>query len=132
MTPSTRARGAIASLIRKTNAVRRLTPEHPVLREIFLKRQLLLFRSICQLPATRPTGSCGKWAKQLPIGWLMSVRPLTAEKQWKNRMVGVLTAAASVYQMEGIDRVVSKHPECRCVSNQAALQGSREYSKAQY
>ena len=33
---------------------------------------------------------------------------------------GVLTAAASVYQMEGIDNVLSKHPEMKVVSNQAA------------
>ncbi len=35
-------------------------------------------------------------------------------------MQGVLTAAASVYQMEGIDRVLSQHPEMKVVSNQAA------------
>jgi ABC-type sugar transport system substrate-binding protein len=35
-------------------------------------------------------------------------------------MQGVLTAAASAYQMEGIDRVLSKHPEMKVVSNQAA------------
>jgi ribose transport system substrate-binding protein len=35
-------------------------------------------------------------------------------------MQGVLTAAASAYQMEGIDRVLSKHPEIQVVSNQAA------------
>lgn len=33
---------------------------------------------------------------------------------------GVLTAAASVYQMQGIDNVLSKHPEIQVVSNQAA------------
>ena len=33
---------------------------------------------------------------------------------------GVLTAAASVYQMEGINNVLSKHPEIKVVSNQAA------------
>ena len=33
---------------------------------------------------------------------------------------GVLTAAASVYQMQGIDNVLSKHPEIQLVSNQAA------------
>jgi ABC-type sugar transport system substrate-binding protein len=33
---------------------------------------------------------------------------------------GVLTAAASVYQMKGIDNVLSKHPEIKVVSNQAA------------
>jgi ribose transport system substrate-binding protein len=35
-------------------------------------------------------------------------------------MQGVLTAAASAYQMEGIDRVLSKHPEMQVVSNQGA------------
>ncbi len=33
---------------------------------------------------------------------------------------GVLTAAASAYQMKGIDNVLSKHPEIKVVSNQAA------------
>ena len=33
---------------------------------------------------------------------------------------GVLTAAASVYQMQGITNVLSKHPEIHLVSNQAA------------
>lgn len=33
---------------------------------------------------------------------------------------GVLTAAASIYQMEGINNVLSKHPEIQLVSNQAA------------
>jgi ABC-type sugar transport system substrate-binding protein len=33
---------------------------------------------------------------------------------------GVLTAAASAYQMKGIDNVLSKHPEMKLVSNQAA------------
>jgi ABC-type sugar transport system substrate-binding protein len=33
---------------------------------------------------------------------------------------GVLTAAASVYQMQGIDKVLSQHPEIKVVSNQAA------------
>lgn len=33
---------------------------------------------------------------------------------------GVLTAAASAYQMKGIDNVLSKHPEMKVVSNQAA------------
>lgn len=33
---------------------------------------------------------------------------------------GVLTAAASVYQMEGINNVLSKHPDMQLVSNQAA------------
>ncbi len=33
---------------------------------------------------------------------------------------GVLTAAASVLQMQGIDEVLSKHPEVKVVSNQAA------------
>jgi ABC-type sugar transport system substrate-binding protein len=33
---------------------------------------------------------------------------------------GVLTAAASVYQMTGINDVLSKHPEIKIVSNQAA------------
>jgi len=33
---------------------------------------------------------------------------------------GVLTAAASVYQMQGINNVLSKHPEIQIVSNQAA------------
>jgi ABC-type sugar transport system substrate-binding protein len=33
---------------------------------------------------------------------------------------GVLTAAASVYQMKGIDNVLSKHPEIKVVANQAA------------
>ncbi len=33
---------------------------------------------------------------------------------------GVLTAAASVYQMQGINNVLSKHPEIQVVSNQAA------------
>ena len=33
---------------------------------------------------------------------------------------GVLTAGASVYQIEGIDRVLSQHPEIIVVSNQAA------------
>jgi len=35
-------------------------------------------------------------------------------------MQGVLTAAASAYQMQGIDEVLSKHPEMKVVSNQAA------------
>jgi ribose transport system substrate-binding protein len=33
---------------------------------------------------------------------------------------GVLTAAASIYQMQGISNVLSKHPEIQLVSNQAA------------
>lgn len=33
---------------------------------------------------------------------------------------GALTAAASIYQMQGIDNVLSKHPEIKVVSNQAA------------
>jgi ribose transport system substrate-binding protein len=33
---------------------------------------------------------------------------------------GVLTAAASVYQMQGINNVLEKHPEMKVVSNQAA------------
>ncbi len=33
---------------------------------------------------------------------------------------GVLTAAASAYQMQGINNVLSKHPEMQLVSNQAA------------
>ena len=33
---------------------------------------------------------------------------------------GVLTAAASIYQMQGINNVLSKHPEIELVSNQAA------------
>lgn len=33
---------------------------------------------------------------------------------------GVLTAAASVYQMQGIQNVLAQHPEIRLVSNQAA------------
>ncbi len=33
---------------------------------------------------------------------------------------GVLTAAASIYQMQGINNVLSKHPEVQVVSNQAA------------
>jgi len=33
---------------------------------------------------------------------------------------GVLTAAASAYQMEGINTVLKKHPEMKLVSNQAA------------
>lgn len=33
---------------------------------------------------------------------------------------GVLTAAASVYQMQGIENVLSQHPDIRIVSNQAA------------
>jgi ABC-type sugar transport system substrate-binding protein len=33
---------------------------------------------------------------------------------------GVLTAAASIYQMEGINNVLSKHPDMKLVSNQAA------------
>lgn len=33
---------------------------------------------------------------------------------------GVLTAAASIYQMQGINNVLSKHPEVQMVSNQAA------------
>jgi ABC-type sugar transport system substrate-binding protein len=33
---------------------------------------------------------------------------------------GVLTAAASVYQMQGINNVLSQHPEIQIVSNQAA------------
>jgi ABC-type sugar transport system substrate-binding protein len=33
---------------------------------------------------------------------------------------GVLTAAASVYQMKGIGNVLAKHPEIKIVSNQAA------------
>jgi len=33
---------------------------------------------------------------------------------------GVLTAAASVYQMQGIENVLSQHPEIELVSNQAA------------
>lgn len=33
---------------------------------------------------------------------------------------GVLTAAASVYQMTGINNVLSKHPDIKVVSNQAA------------
>jgi len=33
---------------------------------------------------------------------------------------GVLTAAASIYQMQGINNVLSKHPEIQLVSNQAA------------
>lgn len=33
---------------------------------------------------------------------------------------GVLTAAASIYQMQGINNVLSKHPEIQMVSNQAA------------
>lgn len=33
---------------------------------------------------------------------------------------GVLTAAASVYQMQGINNVLSKHPEIQLVSSQAA------------
>jgi ABC-type sugar transport system substrate-binding protein len=33
---------------------------------------------------------------------------------------GVLTAAASIYQMQGIKNVLSKHPEIQLVSNQAA------------
>lgn len=33
---------------------------------------------------------------------------------------GVLTAAASIYQMQGITNVLSKHPEIQLVSNQAA------------
>ena len=32
----------------------------------------------------------------------------------------MLTAAASVYQMQGINNVLSKHPEIKVVSNQAA------------
>jgi ABC-type sugar transport system substrate-binding protein len=33
---------------------------------------------------------------------------------------GVLTAAASIYQMQGINNVLSQHPEIQIVSNQAA------------
>jgi ribose transport system substrate-binding protein len=33
---------------------------------------------------------------------------------------GVLTAAASIYQMQGINNVLAKHPEIQLVSNQAA------------
>ncbi|TCT11697.1 monosaccharide ABC transporter substrate-binding protein (CUT2 family) [Tepidamorphus gemmatus] len=33
---------------------------------------------------------------------------------------GVLTAAASIYQMQGIDNVLKQHPEIQVVSNQAA------------
>ncbi|HVY19839.1 MAG TPA: sugar ABC transporter substrate-binding protein [Bauldia sp.] len=33
---------------------------------------------------------------------------------------GVLTAAASIYQMEGINKVLSQHPDVKLVSNQAA------------
>lgn len=33
---------------------------------------------------------------------------------------GVLTAAASTFQMKGVDSVLSKHPEIKVVSNQAA------------
>ncbi len=33
---------------------------------------------------------------------------------------GVLTAAASIYQMQGINNVLSKHPDIQLVSNQAA------------
>lgn len=33
---------------------------------------------------------------------------------------GVLTAAASIYQMQGIENVLSQHPEMKIVSNQAA------------
>lgn len=33
---------------------------------------------------------------------------------------GVLTAAASIYQMQGISNVLAKHPEIQLVSNQAA------------
>ncbi len=33
---------------------------------------------------------------------------------------GVLTAAASIYQMQGITNILSKHPEIQLVSNQAA------------
>ena len=33
---------------------------------------------------------------------------------------GVLTAAASVLQMQGIDEVLSKHPEVKVVSKQAS------------
>ena len=33
---------------------------------------------------------------------------------------GVLTAAASAYQMQGLNNVLSKHPEMKIVSNQAA------------
>lgn len=33
---------------------------------------------------------------------------------------GVLTAAASIYQMQGINNVLSKHPDVQIVSNQAA------------
>jgi ABC-type sugar transport system substrate-binding protein len=33
---------------------------------------------------------------------------------------GVLTAAASIYQMQGINSVLSKHPEMKLVSSQAA------------
>ncbi|CAN5233558.1 sugar ABC transporter substrate-binding protein [soil metagenome] len=33
---------------------------------------------------------------------------------------GVLTAAASIYQMEGINNILQKHPEIQIVSNQAA------------
>ena len=33
---------------------------------------------------------------------------------------GVLTAAASIYQMQGINNVLSQHPEIQVVSNQAA------------
>ena len=44
--------------------------------------------------------------------------------QWRQRQVaitqGVLTAAASIYQMQGINNVLSKHPEIQLVSNQAA------------
>ncbi|WP_341703163.1 sugar ABC transporter substrate-binding protein [Ferrovibrio sp.] len=35
-------------------------------------------------------------------------------------MQGVLTAAASAYQMKGLNNVLSKHPEMKVVSNQAA------------
>ncbi|GAN77431.1 sugar ABC transporter substrate-binding protein [Acidisphaera rubrifaciens] len=33
---------------------------------------------------------------------------------------GALTAAASIYQIKGVDNVLSKHPEIKVVSNQAA------------
>jgi ribose transport system substrate-binding protein len=42
---------------------------------------------------------------------------------------GVLTAAASAYQIKGIDNVLSKHPEIKVVSNQAAdWDGSKEHA----
>ena len=43
-----------------------------------------------------------------------------ARKETVNKANSVLTAAASIYQMQGISNVLSKHPEIQLVSNQAA------------